>query len=150
VKNWSTSLALCAVALSFSTPAWSGDDQLPIVKYRETVMEILAKHMSATSQVVKGHVDRKADLVANAQAIHDASKVIPELFPADSAKAKSESKPEVWTKWDDFVKANQVLEAESAKLVEVAKTGDFEAFKVQFGKVGGACGECHDAFRVED
>lgn len=135
-----------------SAPAWAGEGDHPMVAYRETVMESLSKHMSATAMIVKGQVDRRADLATHAQALHDASKLVTQLFPPDTAppKVKSESKPEVWTRWDDFVKANQAFEAESAKLVEIAKGGDFDAFKAQFGKVGKSCGGCHDTFRVDD
>lgn len=123
-----------------------------IIKYRELVMEGVAKHMGAMGLVVKGEVDRKQDLVAHAEALAALAPTIPALFPAGTGPeaGKTEAKPEVWTKWAEFEAANVTFVTESQKLVEVAKGGDFEAFKVQYGAVGKSCGGCHDGFRVDD
>jgi cytochrome c556 len=39
------------------------------------------------------------------------------------------------------------MEAETAKLVETARTGDLDAIKARFGETGKSCKNCHDDFR---
>lgn len=123
-----------------------------VVEYRETLMEGMAKHMKMSGMVVKGAIDRKADLVGHARALHAASQSIPDLFPEGTGPdaIKSESKPEIWTDRDGFLAANTTYAEATAKLVEVAESGDFDAFKAQFGQVGKSCGGCHDGYRVDD
>ena len=134
-----------------STPALADDDH-PVVEYREKVMDALGAHLKASSFIMKGQVDRKEDLVVHAEAIRAAARLVPHIFPPESApdKMKSDSKPEVWTDWDGFLKASKALEDASAKLLEAAKSGDMNAYKAQFGAVGKSCGDCHKAYRVDD
>jgi cytochrome c556 len=42
------------------------------------------------------------------------------------------------------------LNDEADKLAAAAATGDVDAIKDQFGKVGKACKSCHDNFRIRD
>jgi len=39
------------------------------------------------------------------------------------------------------------MQAQAAKLAEVAKGGDFNAAKAQLGETGKACKACHDKYR---
>lgn len=139
-------------AVAPAAPAAAAPSPEKAVKYRETVMMAAAKHMGAMSMIVKGEVDRKQDLQANADALAAIAPTIPALFGPGTGpdKVKSEAKPEVWTKFADFEAANLKFVEATKKLSEVAKTGDFEAFKTQFGEVGKTCGGCHETFRVED
>lgn len=146
-------VATAALALVIAAPALSGDPpKHPVVTYRHNVMEAMGKHMRLSSMIVKGEVDRKGDLVGHAEAMHNLSKGFTDLFPADTApsKVKTDSKPEIWKKWDDFKALNDKFIGETEKLVEVAKGGDMVAYKAQFEAVGQVCGDCHDGFRVED
>jgi cytochrome c556 len=148
-------LALLAV---FAAPAWSADPAPAapapekVVVYREKMMKAAADHMATTGMIVKGEIDRPQDLAAHATALAELGKTFGSLFPAGTGpdKVKSESRPEVWSQPEKFAEAAKVFETESAKLAEVAKTNDLAAFKAQFGKVGEACGGCHDSFREED
>ena len=62
----------------------------------------------------------------------------------------TEALPAIWTDADGFAAAVQALQTESAALIEAANGDDFDAFKAQFGKVGGTCGGCHDGYRLDD
>lgn len=154
----SFSAVLALVALAAATPAFSGDKPKgppapkTIATYRHTVMEGMSKHSGAIRMIVSGEVDRKQDLVAHAEALAAFGPTLVALFPVGTGpdKLKTDAKAEIWTKWADFETAAKSFETESAKLVEVAKTGDFDAFKVQYGAVGKTCGGCHDSFLTED
>jgi cytochrome c556 len=65
---------------------------------------------------------------------------------AGSAKG-SGMKADALSKKDDFMKLAAANQAEVAKLLTAAKTGDLSAIKPQFGAAGASCKACHDAFR---
>ncbi|MEQ1508053.1 MAG: cytochrome c [Myxococcota bacterium] len=141
-------LLLAPAALSAPpTPAAS-------VKYRHAVMEALGGHMAATAMIVKGESDRSQDLVMHATALHDLSTSIASLFPDGTGPGapgiETDAKAEIWTKKTEFAAAAKKLETESAKLLEAAKKNDPVSLKAALGATGGACGDCHDAFKVDE
>jgi cytochrome c556 len=68
-------------------------------------------------------------------------------FDASTKGEKSAALPAVWDKAAEFKQAAERLENETAKLVQVAKSGDEGAVKAQIGATGKACGGCHENFR---
>ncbi len=135
---------------SVGTPA--AGDPAKAVSYRHKVMKAMSDHMAAQNLLAKGEVNRPQDMAMHATALHDLSTTIVSLYPVGTGPdvVKTEAKKEVWTQADKFTAAAQALETESAALLEVAKKGDVPAYKAQLGKVGETCGNCHDAFAVEE
>lgn len=91
-----------------------------------------------------------AGLVADAQALVDASGKIPGLFPEGSlGPTKTAAKPEIWQKWSEFEAAAKNLGTQAEKLRDTAKGGNAAATQAvvqAFGRQ--ACGTCHTPFRV--
>jgi cytochrome c556 len=125
-----------------------------VVKYRYTVMKAAGSHMAALSMIAKGESDRTQDMVLHAESLLAVSRTLSTLFPEGTgptvAGLETEAKAEIWTQKEKFAAAVKKFEDESVKLVEIAKKGDVALVKVQLGAVGGSCGDCHDAYRVED
>ncbi len=74
---------------------------------------------------------------------------VPALFPKGSLTDKSKAKPEIWQKWDEFVKVAKNLETQSEKLRDTArakKNDEVQAMLKDFGR--NVCGACHTPFRV--
>lgn len=151
------------LALVVAAPAFSGDKSKAaapkappapktIASYRHTVMEGMAKHSGAIRMVVSGEVDRKQDLVLHAEALAAIAPTVVSLFPEGSGPdtLQTHAKVEIWTQRAEFEAAGKKFEEASAMLVEVAKGGDFDAFKLQYAAVGKSCGGCHDRFKHED
>jgi len=138
-------------AVSLLAPQTVSADDAPekTIRYRHKVMDALGDHMGATSMILKGEINRPQDLATHAQTMHELSKTLPELWPKGTLDG-SESKKEVWEKWDDFLAACKTFEEATAALSAAAKKPDLEATKAAFQKVGGSCGGCHDSFRVDD
>lgn len=67
----------------------------------------------------------------------------------DSSVEGSRAKPEIWADMAGFEAKQQALATAATALAAVAGDGP-DAFKAAFGPVGGACGDCHKAFRVPD
>ncbi len=144
---------LSALVLAAGVAASGAEDMAKIIDYRQNLMKTNGAQAADIGMILKGEVPFGAEnVVAHAEVIHALSKLIPEVFPkgSDAAAGKTRAKDEIWTKWDDFKKDAMALETESAKLVEVAKTGDMKAIAAQVSAMGKqACGACHEDFRAK-
>ena len=61
----------------------------------------------------------------------------------------SKAKAEIWADMADFEAKEKALTEATAALADAAGT-DLDSLKAAFGAVGGACGDCHKAYRVSD
>lgn len=68
-------------------------------------------------------------------------------FVAGTDTGDTDAKPEIWTDAAKFKSAEEKMQQEMSKLAEVAKGGNLDAIKAQFGATGKACKACHDDFR---
>lgn len=134
--------------------ASAADDPQLTARYRETMMKGVGAHMGQIGLVLKGKIDRPGDLLANAQAIEAAAMKFQELFPEGTSPdaVKTHALASVWKQPEDFKKANENWLAASKGLVAVLqeKKFDQEKAKEAWGKLGKACGGCHDTFKEDD
>lgn len=59
-------------------------------------------------------------------------------------------KPEFFQKKDEVIKVANNFNEAANELAKVAATGDVNAIKTQFGKVGETCKGCHDLVRIKE
>jgi len=120
----------------------SGD----IVADRQRLMKLNgASWKDAQDKFKAGNIEA---IVVNAETMALNAQHIPMLFPQGSLTDKSNAKPDIWEKRDDFEKAAKNLETWAEKLRDAAKTKDTaatEAVVKDFGR--NACGTCHTPFR---
>lgn len=146
-------LALAALVVA---PAAVSAETTPedAASYRHELFESLGKQMKLSGMVLKGKAGKASDLLAYATAIHATSlNISMDMFPVGSGPdvvAKTRALPKIWEDPKGFDKAAKALQTESAKLVEVAKKADLEAYGAQFRNVGKSCGGCHDSYRAEE
>ena len=142
---------LSTLVLAAAVTASKAEDMAKVIEYRQNIMKTNGAQAADIGMILKGEVPFGAEnVVAHAEVIHTLSKLVLDAFPKGSGPAagKTKAKDEIWTKWDDFKKDAMALETESAKLVEVAKTGDMKAIAAQVNAMGKeACGACHEDFR---
>ena len=62
---------------------------------------------------------------------------------------KTRVKPEFFQQPEKVRELAMAFNKEANELAKVAATGDVNAIKAQFGKTGGTCKGCHDAFRKD-
>jgi len=121
----------------------SGD----IVADRQRLMKLNgASWADAQAKFKAGNIE---GIAVNAETMALNSEHIPMLFPQGTLTDKSKAKPEVWQKWDEFVKASQNFNQWAVRLRDTARTKDAAATEVvmkDFGRQ--ACGTCHTPFRV--
>lgn len=113
---------------------------------REELMEAQGMNIGILVKMAKGeepHDLAKAE-AAKAALIDSAGKIEAIFKDQGAADPASEAKPEIWANWDDFlVKAKGLGDAVGA--LDVASA---ESIGAGLGAIGGACTECHKAYRV--
>jgi cytochrome c556 len=115
------------------------------VKYRQSVMFVIAKHFGRLGAMVKGQQPYDQKVFADDTAVIEFLAKLPWeafLFPG-SETGKTTMKSEVLKDPDGFKSMAQQFEPEVAKLSAAAKGGDFNAVKAQFGSVAQSCKGCH-------
>ena len=155
MKKSALIIAACAtcVCVGLTAPAAAVDEPENIIKYRQGVMKAIGAHIGGIAGVMKGEVSFKGHIAAHARGLHEMSKLLSgDLFPegtGNDAFPKTRALPKIWTEWSDFEAGIKKMEEESAKLVEVAQSGDMGAIGAQLGNLGKSCGGCHKPFRAE-
>ena len=122
-----------------------------LVEQRQAAMILLGKYFGPLGGMLKGKVTYDAKVVVrNAEFMEALAKMPWDGFDPSTQGAKSAALPAVFANGAKFKEAGEHLQAETAKLVSLAKSGDEAAVKAQVGAVGKACGSCHDDFRAKD
>lgn len=135
--------ALVAVGCATGGKVGSGD----VVADRQRLMKLNGATMKdITAKAKAGSIEA---IAVNAETLALNALHIPMLFPRGSLRGETAAKPEIWQKWDEFRTAARNMEAEAAKLRDLAAAKDADAVQAalkDFGKK--ACGACHTPFRV--
>ena len=118
------------------------------VKYRQSVMFLVGQHFSRMGAMVKGEQPyNKETFEKNAVLVDSLYRMGLDAFMAPGSDKGSGMKADALTQKDKFTQMHNTTEAELAKLAAVAKGGDLNAIKPQFGAAGASCKACHDAYR---
>ena len=122
-------------------------DSQGIIKYRQNVMKSTAGHMGAIVDILKNRLPLETHIVDHARSMLQISRMILSIFPEGSGKGRTKSKQAIWKNWSEFESAANNFERESAKLSEVAESGNMEALAKQVRSTGKTCSGCHRNFR---
>ena len=118
------------------------------VKYRQSAMSVIGTHFSRMGAVVKGEAPyAKEAFEQNANIV---AMLIPlpwDAFMVAGSDKGSGMKADALAQKDKFMELAKANQAEVAKLAAVAKGGDLNAIKPQFGAAGASCKACHDMYR---
>jgi len=125
-------------------------DSHGIIKYRQNVMKSTAGHMGAIVDILKNGLPLEAHVADHARSMLQNSKMTLSMFPKGSGKGRTKSKQAIWENWSEYESAANNFERESAKLAEVAESGDMEALAKQVRATGKTCSGCHRNFRKRD
>ena len=119
------------------------------IKYRKSVMFIIAQHFGRMGDMVKGIKPYEQDRFADNATLIENLSVLPwEAFlTTGSDKGDTTMKASVLKNSEKFKKISQNYQKETARLVGAAKGDDVDAVKRQFGKVAKSCKDCHSQFR---
>jgi cytochrome c556 len=147
------SLVIAAATLVMGTPVWAQFAKPEdAIKYRQSVMFLMSQHVGRIGAMVSGKAPYDAQAaVDNAALVAELSKRPWPAFVAGSDKGAipTRAKTEIWVEQQKFKENQEKLMAETAKLLEAAKTNNLDNLKAAFGPTGGACKNCHDTYRKD-
>lgn len=146
--------ALTCVALLATT--WTGLAQAQFakpedaIKYRKASLTLLATHFGRLNQMAQGKLPFDAKTAAdNADVVAMVAKLPWAAFGEGTDKGETRAKPEIWKDAGKFKEAADKSQAELAKVVAAAKTGNLDAIKAAVGPAASSCKACHDNFRKD-
>ena len=120
------------------------------VEYRQGVMTAIGWNFGTMAAMVKKDMPWDTeDFAERAKRVAALSSMPLEGFTPETRDLDTHAKPEIWDNWDDFKSQMEKLEQETAKLAEVAATGDMAKIGPQFGEVGQTCKGCHDDYEQD-
>ncbi len=117
------------------------------ITYRQKVMGSQGASMGAIGTILKNKLPFQRHIATHARDIHEMSGLITDAFKHKVTDGPTDAKPDIWQDWDKFAAAARKLQEESAKLADIALTGDMAAIGAQVKAVGKSCGGCHKPFR---
>ena len=145
---------VAAALLLSSTIAFADPPPAAQIKPRQDKLRDMGGALKAiTDEIKKGRIDWDNAVIPNAQTVKDRSGYILNWFPKGSgpeAHVKTYALPAIWQKQDDFTKLGKQLQADAAKLNQVAQAKDEPGLKAQVQVIGKTCKSCHDNFRSPD
>ncbi len=120
-------------------------------KSRHIYMEGLGKSMKAFSNFVKRGKGDPLELAAMAAKMAANVDKIPDLFPINTGMSDnehSEAKDNIWTEWEDFIKASKNLAPLATDVEAAFKSGELDNIGTAVKKLGEeGCRGCHKQFR---
>jgi len=122
---------------------------------RQGALKLMGYYMFPLGGMARGRIPMDTALVAkNAIHIGNLAPMLTDTFKANTASSgvESDALPVIWAQPAKFQAKIEALVEGAAELNRVAVIEDVEegAIKGAIGKLGQACGSCHDDFRVDD
>ena len=142
-----TILVVTVLGVLFAAPSAMAQSNENYVQYRQKVMGAIGQSMGAIGDIMKNKLPFTGNIDDHARVININAKLIAGAFKQEAAEGKTDAKAEIWKNWAKFEEGVKKLDAASAKLAEVAATGDMAAIGDAIKGVGGSCKGCHDDFK---
>ena len=121
---------------------------------RQAVFKLLAFNIGPIVGMARGMVEFDAAIAErNARRIAALAPMIPELIGAMDTRefdVETEALPVAWEQPDELAEKARELVAAANTFADTAAGGDQAATLGGLRALGGACGNCHDTFRVDD
>lgn len=148
-KRMLTWVVVVAVVALFGGAAFAQFAKIEdAVKYRQSAMFLIGQHFSRMGAVVKGEAPYDKEAFAKNAALVDSLIKLPwDAFMVPGSDKGSGMKPEALTQKEKFMELAKANQTEVGKLAAVAKGGDLNAVKAQFGETSRNCKACHDLYR---
>jgi cytochrome c556 len=125
-------------------PARSFADDQDVRDYRSHVMKSMGEEVAALNQIAAGKA-AASDVAVHAEVLRITAGLAKVAFT--EKVAGGQSRPEVWSKWDDFSKRLDEMVAATADLAKTAKQGGVAAVAPKLNTL--SCKACHDEYMVQ-
>ncbi|MEP6607640.1 MAG: cytochrome c [Burkholderiaceae bacterium] len=136
------SIALPAAA-QFSKPETA-------VKYRQSVFTVMNNHMGRINAQLKAASPNIQVIQNSAGVVETMSKLPWDAFaPNTEFVSDTRALPAVFKNEAKIKELSDKMQQEAVKLNTIAKSGDVNAVRTQFGALATTCDNCHDDFRAK-
>ncbi len=138
--------ALVLGAALLGGAAMAGDASDPIVIAQKNLMKSFGGSAKTLGGMAGGGTayDAAAAEAAKAALIAGAAEIAAKWAVAGN-DPEAESKPEIWTNWDDFMAKSKAL-GDAAAALDVSSV---DGIKAGMGAIGGTCKDCHSTYRMD-
>ncbi|MEO5337477.1 MAG: cytochrome c [Magnetospirillum sp. WYHS-4] len=144
-------LGAFAVLLGLAAgPAWADEAaDKALAEKRVMSMKDVRSSMATLRRMVRGQAEfAQQDAVDAVQVLLTELDDMPKTFSGGPSKAPSDSKPEIWTDWNGFMKIlGESKDAANGLMVSVRSTSSGTALKEKYENLDKACEACHAKFR---
>ena len=141
---------VCATSAVFAQQALKPEE---MIKFRKAGYSFMAWNMGKIKANLDGNFNKEQVIAAANSIAATANSGMGALYGAGSEKdvagEKTRVKPEFFSQPDKVKEVAMNFGKEANELAKIAASGDAAAIKAQFGKTGGTCKACHDAFRKD-
>jgi cytochrome c556 len=147
-RHYITTLILLAT-LSAPAVATPADD----ARIRKDHFHDLGAAFKAVTDTLRGPAPQLGAIQQAAARISKAAHDQYLWFPAGSGMqpgVKTSARPEIWSKRDDFHKAQDDFARQAELFQRVTGSANIDAIRSQARQLGASCKGCHDTFREED
>lgn len=140
--------ALSAGAAGFA----AAQDANPAVKARQSLMSLYGHYIGQLGAMAKGaapYDEQKAAAAARslaALAAVDQSAMWPQGTSTDELGEATRALPAIWSTYPAISEKGQAFRDATAQMADAAEFG-LDSLRGAMGPLGGACGDCHKAFR---
>jgi cytochrome c556 len=145
-----TAILACGLTLAALAATVVAQEMRPdrAIKYRQGLMYAMNVNFGVLSRMAKGEIPYAKDAaITRAKNISELAAMPWEGFvPVSHTGGRTKAKPEIWQDKAKFDKLAEAMQAELPKLLAATQSGDPGQLKSAVGRVGDACGKCHDAF----
>jgi cytochrome c556 len=126
--------------------AYAQDPTDPNAVARSELMKMVGMNTGILGNMAGGKEPFDAAKAEGAKAalIDAAGKIEATYMEQGAADPASEAKPEIWANWDDFLLKAKAM-GDAAGAMDVASA---ESIGAGMAALGGACTDCHKAYRV--
>lgn len=126
-----------------------------VIATRQGALKLMGYYMYPLGGMARGRIPMDTGLVAkNAGHIGNLAPMLTDTFKADTSASgvDSDALPAIWKNPAEFQGKIEALIEGAADLGRIASTEGIDegAVKGGIGKLGQACGSCHDDFKVDD
>ena len=153
MKKIVVALALAGIAsASFAQQSLKPEE---MIKIRKSGYSFMSWNMGKIKANLDGNFNKEQVIAAANVVAATANSGMGALYAPGTEKDVGDQKTRVKPEFFDPANKNKLNEVamafnkEANELAKVAATGDVAAIKAQFGKTGGTCKGCHDAFRKD-
>ncbi len=134
---------ICLVVMIFTSFSLIAQDDADYLVYRQKLMKSNGLHMSLIGDIFKKNLPFKNQINSHAKGVQLNNLLIKDAYKKRITQGKTDSKPDVWNNWQEFVMAAK----ESAAAAEKLSNAPINDIQMQLKAVGMTCGGCHKKFR---